>query len=211
MLERLIRAFVAGFLALVRGFSRGLYKLKIRGAEHVPATGPCIFIIHHSSKLDITLGAFLYQARPDIGGYGSGLRLWASPFAKALGATPMFKGVGHSGPFLWTALNALQKGRPIAIAPEGEMEWDGRVLPLKPGAAWLALRSGAPIIVTVLRGGYAIWPRWARFPRLTGKLEIRIGEPFRFPAVTRGRVDEEMLQAVNRRIADEIRRLVEEP
>jgi len=211
MLERLIRAFVGGVLALVRGLARGLYKLEIRGAEHVPATGPCIFIIHHSSKLDITLGAFLYRVRPDTGGYGSGLRLWASPLTKALGATPMFKGVGRSGPFLWMALNALQKGRPVAIAPEGEMEWDGRVLPLKPGAAWLALRSGAPIVVSVLRGGYAIWPRWARFPRLTGKLEIRIGRPFRVPRISNGKVGEEMLQAVNRRIADEMRRLVEEP
>ncbi len=189
---------------------RFLYNLEIFGVTRIPTQGPFLWVINHASKWDSPLFLYLQRRlRADAYVYGGGGPLWSPRSVKARRMIPAPRGVGRSGQWLWSALKMLQQGYPILIAPEGTIRWDGRLQPFKPGAAWLALRSGAPIVVSVLRGGYAIWPRWARFPRLTGKLEIRIGEPFRFPAVTRGRVDEEMLQAVNRRIADEMRRLEE--
>lgn len=210
MIDRFIRFLVMLIYKITSGLCRLLYKLKISGGEHIPATGPCILVCNHSSKMDILL-LILKQTRPDANLFGSGVRVRAAPLGRALGGIPMFKGMGHSGPFLWMALKALQHGRSIMIAPEGEMEWDGRIRQLKPGVAWLALRSWAPVVACVLRGGYSIWPRWARFPRLTGRLEIRIGKPLSIPEASHGKVDREMIQTVSRRIADEMRRLVEEP
>ncbi len=80
---------------------------------------------------------------------------------------------------------------------------------LNPGAAWLALRSGAPIVVCVLRGGYSIWPRWANFPRPSGRLQIRVGKPLRVPPAGPAPLGRDAIRAVNRRIADEMRRLEE--
>jgi 1-acyl-sn-glycerol-3-phosphate acyltransferase len=108
---------------------------------------------------------------------------------------------------LWWAVKMLDKGHPVIIYPEGGIRLDGRMRPLQPGAAWLALRSRVPVVVCVLRGGYAIWPRWAKLPRLTGRLELRIGEPLRIPEAAGGKVTGEMIETVTRRIADEMARL----
>lgn len=192
-------------LKVIFQICRVLYKLEIRGAENIPAQGPFICVVNHASKLEsILLLHLLRKMRSDSYIYGGGGPAWSPRSIKAMQMIPAPRGVGRSGPWLWMALKILREGSPIGIAPEGAVRWDGRLQPLQPGAAWLALRSGAPIIACVLRGGYSIWPRWARFPKLTGRLEIRIGKPFGILQNSRRRVDEEMIQAVNRRIVNEM-------
>lgn len=188
--------------------SRLLYKLKTLGIENIPAQGPFIFAGNHSSKLDTFLIIYLLnELRSNVYIYGGGGPLWSPRSINAVRGIPILRGVRRSGPSLWMALKILQKGYPILIAPEGAISWDGQLQPFQPGAAWLALRSEVPIVPCVLRGGYSIWPRWAKFPRLRGRLEIRIGEPFTLPKAADCKIDEAMIQVANQKIATEMAKL----
>ncbi len=184
--------------------ARWLYRLKISGREHIPDTGAFLFVASHPSRLDFLSVWALLRMRPDsILLLGVRLAVMVGAYRRAGVTAISAAGVAA----LRSALHEIQSGRPAIIAPEGGLQWDGRLRPLLPGAAVLAARSGTPVVVAVLRGGYSIWPRWAAFPKLTGRLELRIGQPFRFsPAAGRDIVEE-----ANRRIADEMMRLEAEP
>lgn len=218
-MERLGRALVRwGVLAgsrLALALGRLLYGLEIHGEEHFPSRGPAIVIVRHSSRADIVGGSYVrcLAARRGVKLCGvtpvallinSRRVAW---LVRAFGGVPAFKAKGLSGPPLLEVYNLLRRGNVVVVAPEGEIAWDGRLQPLKPGAAWLALRTGAPLVAGVLVGGYDIWPRWARWPRLTGKLAVRIGEPFSVCEAPLDRVTESALRAANRRIAAELERL----
>ncbi len=212
VIDRVIRFFSMALYRGGLGLGRLLYNLEISGEEHIPTAGPFIIASNHPSKVDFFLLMFVKRKRPDIYLYGGGGRVWAAPFAKALDLVPVGKGTDQrSTPIFRMVHKALQNGRPVGAAPEGEMEWDGRLLPFKPGLAWLALHSQVPLMACVLRGGYSIWPRWATFPKLTGRLQLRIGEPFTIHRAAAGQVTQETIHAVNRRLAEEMQRLEAEP
>jgi len=203
--------FVRGLCKLVLGLGRLLYKLEISGAENIPEHGACIVAHDHSSRLDVLMFAFMLQARPDVW-FVLGWRDLLQPVLyRRLGvkALPVYLKPDSPALAIWTALKVLQKGDPVLISPEGAICWDGRLGPLKPGTAWLALRSGAPLIVCVLKGGYSVWPRWAVRPRLTGTVEIRIGKPVDVPQVYDRRIEGELVRTVSLKIADEMARLKE--
>jgi 1-acyl-sn-glycerol-3-phosphate acyltransferase len=202
--DRLIRAAFALGCRLALLLCRLAYGLRISGSENIPTTGPCIFLGNHPSSLEVIVIFHLRQYRPDLVVYGFGGPARHFRLSRTKGIPPT-RGRGRPAPALWTALKVLERGSAISIAPEGERSWDGRLQPFLPGTAWLALRSGAPIVVCVLTGGYAIWPRWAQIPRLTGRLEMRIGKPFSVPVAGNGKVTGAMIEHVNRRIAEEIR------
>src|SRR3954471_5858015 len=46
----LTRRIIKGLLG---PYMRGFHHLELRGAEHIPATGPCIVVLNHASLLDV--------------------------------------------------------------------------------------------------------------------------------------------------------------
>ena len=130
--------------------------------------------------------------------------LKAKLFAQ-LSGIPVYKAKVLSITAFVTALKYLKQGESVGLAPEGEMSWDGRLLPFKTGAAWLALKSGAPICPIWVRGAYDACPRWSKYPHLTGKIEIRIGKPFLCsPMGPRKRVEDSLITECNERIRQEM-------
>jgi 1-acyl-sn-glycerol-3-phosphate acyltransferase len=85
------------------------------------------------------------------------------------------------------------------------MTWDGRLQEFKTSTAWLALKSGAPVCPSYIRGAYDACPRWAKYPNLTGAIEVRIGKPF-FVSLPgeKKKLDDALLLECTRRIRDEI-------
>ena len=80
---------------------------------------------------------------------------------------------------------------------------DGRLQqPLLPGAAWLALRTGAPLIPVGVCGGYDIQPVW-QMDRLalSGRITIRLGEALYFPAMD-SEVPAQALADANQRLLE---------
>src|SRR5512134_4016679 len=158
---------------------RLLFRVEGRGAEHVPATGPFLIVANHSSVLDPPLvgGAcprrltFLAKAElfrvPGLGG-----------LIRRLGAQPLRR-EGADPSALRTAQRVLAEGKALLVFPEGTRGEEGTLREAKPGAALLAVQSGATVVPAYVRGSGRAWPRGRRLPR-PAKVVVTFGAPLRF-------------------------------
>jgi 1-acyl-sn-glycerol-3-phosphate acyltransferase len=150
----------------------------------VPASGACIVVANHTSYLDaIILGSacprrLRFMINAEI--YRL-LRLrW---FYYMMGSIPLRAERGDTGA-LRTALHTLKQGVGVGIFPEGQRMHDGTVGEGKVGVAFIAARSGAPVIPAAIIGAHRAMPVGASLPRLF-PIRVVFGEPIRF--VARGR------------------------
>ena len=70
----------------------------------------------------------------------------------------------------------LQGGDVLAIFPEGRVIQEAALGPFHPGAAFVALRVGAPLVPVALLGLERMWPLGARWPR-PSRIAVRFGDP----------------------------------
>ena len=78
------------------------------------------------------------------------------------------------------ALAALDAGYILIVAPEGTRSGHGRLQRGHPGVAFLALRSGAPMLPVVYHGGELFWRNLHRLRRTN--FHILVGQPFHLNA-----------------------------
>jgi 1-acyl-sn-glycerol-3-phosphate acyltransferase len=103
----------------------------------------------------------------------------------------------------------LARGRPIALFPEGTRSRNGILAEARPGAALLAMRSGAPLLPVAITGTERIFPGRSRIPHRT-RVTVRIGETFSLPHQPQGRLDRAALKEGSDRIMREIAALLPE-
>lgn len=167
-----------------RGWIRGLIRLlafrvvtrtTIEGLHHVPNQGPVILIVNHSNAFDpmLVMGALSERFAIPLSKqenlkhplYGWLLRIY-SPI-------PLRRGSVDRGA-LQQSLRLLQDGGVLIIAPEGTRSPSMRRG--RSGLAYLALKSGAPILPVGI-SGMQDWPDFFRGRR--ARVTIRFGTPFR--------------------------------
>lgn len=127
-------------------------RLKVRGRGHVPLSGPVILAANHRSMLDIPL---LVLASPRRVYFMAKSGLFERPFLAwsfhELGGFPVRRDLADMRA-LETARAILERGDALGIYPEGTRSRSGEMLPFLGGAAWLALRTGAPIVPCGMAG-----------------------------------------------------------
>jgi 1-acyl-sn-glycerol-3-phosphate acyltransferase len=162
---------------------RLLFRVEGHGAEQVPAEGPVLLVANHSSVLDPPLVGgtcprqltFLAKAELfRIPGFG-----W---LISRLGARPLRR-EGADPSALRTAQRVLAEGKALLVFPEGTRGEEGRLREAKPGAALLAVQSGATVVPVYISGSGRAWPRGRRLPRPV-KVVVTFGAPLRFPRAT---------------------------
>lgn len=183
-----------GFFALC---FRSLFRLRIEGREHEPPGGPLLAICNHVSAADPFIAgvALRRSAR-----YMAKQELFKNPVLGALlrsvGSFPVRRGqVDRQS--IRTALQALAHGEVLVMFPEGTRSHDGRLMPAEPGAALLALRSGAPVLPMAVAGTQHAMPKGRTLPRRV-QVVVRIGPPLAVPK-HEGRIDRADLDAWGRR------------
>jgi 1-acyl-sn-glycerol-3-phosphate acyltransferase len=151
--------------------------------EHVK--GPVIFAANHTSHLDVPL---LLSVLPDrwqhkivtlaAADYFFDSRLKAAYFAFSLNAVPMER-IKLSRDSAARAESLIAAGWNLLIFPEGGRSPDGWAQEHRGGAAWLATRSGRPLVPVHVKGTGRLLPRGAkRF--YTGRTTVTFGAPI-FP------------------------------
>ena len=153
-----------------RGIVGRLYRVRISGAERIPAASPAILVANHESMFDPWL---LALATPRPVRYMAKAELWRVGLVgraiEAFGAFPVERGTGD-GSAMSRAASLLHAGEVIGIFPQGtSKQLPNRVF--HRGAARLALATGAPIVPVRLVGTRG-FPRPGR--RST---EVHVGEP----------------------------------
>ena len=193
------------------GLARLFYQLQVVGGVSIPARGGCLVAFNHVSDIADTMTYLVIQHyRPDVTLFawslnqeiisgllevinlpGSGERLFVTDKRQTQNVNELLR-----------ARQALIQGGCVAIAPEGETTWDGRLQsPLAPGAAWLALHTAVPIVPMVSKGGYDVQPLWRREkPQLTGRIRIRVGQPLVFCEQPQERASEAQRQTASQHL-----------
>jgi 1-acyl-sn-glycerol-3-phosphate acyltransferase len=171
------RFFRWGTEGLIRTGTNVLCCIDGSALDLVPATGPLIIYTNHTGSLEVPLLLAHLQPRPLTGLVK--IETWDSRFLGWLfslwGAIPVRRGEADM-PAMRAALDALEKGWIVAVAPEGTRNWDGKLLRAQPGIVSLALRSGAPLMPVAHWGGENFKSNLKRLKRTP--FHIRVGEPF---------------------------------
>ena len=158
---------------------RAWFGLRVRGAEHVPASGPALIVSNHQSILD----------PPIIGGaarrqiyFLAKAELFRIPvfgwLIRALHARPVRR-EGSDPRALRTAAQLLDEGKALLVFPEGTRSVNGRLGEGKPGVGMLAVTSGAPVVPAYVSGTFEALPKGSSWPRRS-QVSVSFGPALHF-------------------------------
>ncbi|MFV0525958.1 MAG: lysophospholipid acyltransferase family protein [Acidimicrobiales bacterium] len=194
------------FYRLARGLLRWVVN-PVLSAEAVnpeilDRPGATILAPVHRSHLDSPLIATFSHRRIRALGKES---LFTTPVVgwvcAALGAIPVRRGHADRDA-MGAARELLDAGETMIVFPEGGRGSGERVGELYDGAAWLAARTGAPIVPIGIAGTEEVLPEGARLPRRS-KVVVVVGEPIPAP-VADGRVPRRAISAHTRLLAERL-------
>jgi 1-acyl-sn-glycerol-3-phosphate acyltransferase len=206
-LERTSYAIVR---ALFLGVAKLYFRLEIRGAENVPASGPFVLAPVHRSNLDFILVATVRRPRMRYMGKAS-IWKWAplGKFVSMLGAFPVHRGTADRES-LRTCMRVIENGEPLVMFPEGTRKSGATVDTLFDGPAYVAARAGVPLVPVGIGGSDRAMPVGARYIR-PRKIVLVVGEPI-VPPVGEGtgRVQRKVVRQLTERLHADVQRLYDE-
>ena len=166
---------------------RFLFRGQTKGISNLPNTGGVVVVSNHGSHLDPPiLGHALgrpvaFMAKSEL----FSLPILA-PIISACGAYPVKRGAGDREA-LRTASNRLIDGWATGVFLDGSRQENGRVNDPKAGAAFLAGRTGCPILPVAIVNSQRAFPKGSFLPRFVS-IHLRVGELIQ-PPKTRKRED----------------------
>jgi 1-acyl-sn-glycerol-3-phosphate acyltransferase len=155
--------------------TRVVYRLRVRGDEHLPTDGPAILVCNHVSFVDaVILGVcsprpmiFLMDHRifktPGLG--------WFFRTVKAIPIAPQKEDPEAYERAFARARQVLAEGELLCLFPEGAITRDGSLQPFKPGIMKILETTPVPVIPAALHN---LWGSY--FSRIEGAAMSR---PFR--------------------------------
>ncbi|OYV73674.1 MAG: hypothetical protein B7Z74_03510, partial [Deltaproteobacteria bacterium 21-66-5] len=183
-----------------RAFVRlGGWKLRVEGMENLPSGG-AVLVSNHQSVVDIPM---LLSAFPRPVRFIAKRELGEIPLlGKAMAAAGNLF-IDRDDPrdavrMLREAGARLRDGRLMVVFPEGTRSGDGSIGEFRPGAFYLAQKSGAPVVPVYIDGGYRAIPKGGFRVRPAGLL-VRVLPPIS-PGEGAGGSKEQIAAAVRGRI-----------
>ncbi|MFI5273314.1 MAG: lysophospholipid acyltransferase family protein [Ktedonobacterales bacterium] len=154
-------------------------KLRTVGLEHVPPTGPVLLAMNHIHWMDIPLASLRVPRRTH---YMAKIELFGKPvlggFIRELGAFPVRRGEGDREA-IRTAERLLARNGVVVIFPEGHRSDNGALIQAHPGAAYLALRTGVPVVPVAISGTRQVF-KGLHYGPWRPEVIIRYGHPVTF-------------------------------
>lgn len=176
---------------MVRGgvgaFMNSYVRVRARGRENLPQTGPFILAPNHSSHLDSpsVLTAVGGKRRVWVAGaedYFFDTALKRLVFGRCLDTIPFDRRAdGVLG--LRRCAEALTRGEGLLIFPEGTRSTTGVMQPFKIGVAVLSLTKNAPIVPVYIDQAYDLMPKGGRWIK-PGTITVTFAPPIYPPDVT---------------------------
>src|SRR3954452_11422064 len=174
--DRTYRAVIRTALGLFRALD---FRIDLTGAHHIPSTAGAVIAANHVSYFDFMLVG--YAARPH-----RLVRFMAKKqvFDHKVGG-PLMRGMHHipvdrrAGASAYAAaVDALRAGELVGVFPEATISRAFTPIPMKSGAARMAIDAGVPIVPVVTWGAHRLWTKAGK-PRLQrhAPVSIHVGEP----------------------------------
>lgn len=194
---------------VIVGFSKLFWRLTVEGREHIPATGPFILSPVHRSNIDTPLVAACTSRRIH---YMGKQEMWkfklSAAFFTAMGGFPVNRGAADREA-LRKCAQVIEAGEPLVIFPEGTRRTGPVVEDMFEGAAYVATKTGAPIIPVGIGGSEPAMPKGAKFIKPV-KCHLVIGPPLLPEAGEPGKAPRRAVRELNGRLQAELQRLFDE-
>lgn len=152
-------------------------RVKVLGRENIPEP-PFIIAPNHTSYLDppalIMVISYNIRAMAKKSVFNIpilGIALSIGKFIKVDRSS-----ASRASKSFREAEKLLKSGIPLMIFPEGTRTYNGNLQRLKGGVARLSLKSGVPVVPTVIKGGFELLPRTANIPK-PGEILIKFLPP----------------------------------
>lgn len=177
---------------------RSFWRIRALGAWHVPSAGPVILAGNHANFVDGPV-LFAFAPRPVRmlvkremfeGTLGSILR--------GIGHIPVQRGVADRT-MITDSLAVLADGGALGVFPEGT-RGQADFSSVHNGLAYLALRSGAPIVPVACLGTGARGSSIGALPSLRSRIDVVYGKPFQAVETTDRRATRKAVQAASDRV-----------
>jgi 1-acyl-sn-glycerol-3-phosphate acyltransferase len=170
----------------VVGFAKTMFrvldlKIKIEGAEHIPAVGGAVLASNHVSYLDFIFCGLGAQPAKRLVRFMAKKAVFthkvSGPLMRGMHHIPVDRDAGSAA--FQEAIAALTAGEVVGVFPEATISESFTVKGLKSGSARLAHEAGVPLIPMVVWGPHRLWTK-GRPKSLTKRhvpVIIKIGEP----------------------------------
>jgi len=193
---------------LVRPATIPYARFAFSGERHIPQEGPGIVVANHRSYFDPAALALLAARAGRSLRFLGKKEVFDAPLLglamRGLGHIRVDRGSGSEAP-LRAASAALAGGELLCILPQGTIPRGAAFFEPKlvgrPGAARLAIRTGAPVVPVGIWGTEAVWPRSSRTPQVWNvvhppRVEVRAGPPVPLAGEDAGTDTAALMQAV---------------
>jgi 1-acyl-sn-glycerol-3-phosphate acyltransferase len=194
-------------------FFFGLYfwlvmRLKVSGLENVPSEGGCLLVSNHLAQIDSFL---LLTVLPRPISFMAKEEIFLQPasdyFCRHLGGFPVHRDRVDRWA-LKHALKLLGRGYVLGIYPEGERSGQKQLQEAKVGPAYLAIKSGRPLIPIAITGTHFVLKKWRP---LRVPVTVRFGEPiYALPNETAQALTERMMGTIASMLPVEMRGVYQE-
>lgn len=213
----MVRKIIVAVLGLIlRIFFR---RIEVQGQERVPTDGALLFLVNHPNGLVDPL--FLFTLVPRRVSFLAKSTLFKMPvvgyFVRKVDSIPVYRkqdagaDTSKNRETFDKSRALLRSGGTIAICPEGVSHSEDKLLPLKSGAARIALGAvsepGQPLALQIVPCGLYYTAK----KKFRSSALLYFGQPFAVEPVTLDENNEpprDAVAALNRRIETELREVV---
>ena len=190
--------------ALIRFCFNVFGRMEVTGRECVPPYGPLIVVANHISYNDPpSVAVAMPRPLSFLGKKELFTPALKGRFFSSLRVYPVDRSMSVSA--IRTALNLLAQDQAVVIFPEGHRSPDGTMQQGLAGAAYLAMKSQAPILPIGITGTEK-FPH-QRMPLPLCRFQINIGPPFTPPVLEGGNPRDaanSVLEMIMQRIAAQL-------
>jgi 1-acyl-sn-glycerol-3-phosphate acyltransferase len=183
-------------------------RVRVTGRHNVPQSGAFILAPIHRSAVDIPLASLAVHRRVRFMGKDS---LWSKrPVAavlSALGGFPVTRGSADLEA-LKRCIGVLERGEPLVMFPEGTRQTGALVHPLFDGPAYVALKTGVPVVPVGIGGSERVMSKGSRSIRAQ-RCRVVVGAPI-FPPVTGGKAPRELVSQLTAELATSLQRVFDQ-
>lgn len=204
------RALYRAIWLLMQSIARTYFRLRTKDLHKVPAIGPFIVAPIHRSNLDTPVIGAISRRRLRYMGKESMWKYKASAwFFTTAGGFPVVRGTADRAA-LRACVEVIERGEPLVMFPEGTRQSGPVVCEMFDGPAYVACKTGAPLLPVGIGGSESAMAKGAKVPR-PARLTLVVGDLIHPPPRTSGdRVSRKDVKALTEQLAGEIQRLFDE-
>jgi 1-acyl-sn-glycerol-3-phosphate acyltransferase len=178
------------------------WKIRVTGAEHIPAEGAGVVATNHVGYLDFIFAGYgvreqgrrrlRFVAKREIFD-----NRYAGPFMRKMRHIPVDRG-GDTGRAMAEVERALAEGDLVGMFPEGTISRSFVPLRGRPGAARMAVEAGVPLIPGAVWGTQRIYTKGGKFRATRGNvITVSFGPPVAYePGEDPAAVTERLMEAI---------------